>query len=353
MSKEKNKTRIIQHDLKFWKNLSVLLHSMNQSSTESEVVEIIGSFCKKTFLYDKATLFTRDYYNNRSLVIKWTDGYRGDFTAGEIFRAGKCLFGDVLKSNKPVIFNYAAQNKKRINIDVKNDPGFLGFFGIPIRWKNSVFGALVFETNYSPSEDGENIENLGFVQKNIGAAFHRMKEYHILHDRSVKDGLTKLYNRRAFDEAVTRELARSARYKSTMCLLMIDIDCFKNVNDNYGHLFGDFVLQRTAELLQKNVRKIDHLARYGGEEFTVIVVNATKKLSFSTAERLRSAIEQEDFEKDDISINLKISIGIAEYPTDGKDVEKIISRADIALYDAKKAGGNLVKHFKKERSTDS
>ncbi len=325
---------------------------MNQSSTESEVVEIIGLFCKKTFLYDKATLFMRDIYNPKSLVIKWTDGYRDDFTAGEIFRAGKCLFGDVLKSNKPVIFNYSEQSKKRINMDIKKTPEFTGLFGVPIRWKNSIFGALVFETSCSLSEDDENIEKLEFVQKNIGAAFHRMKEYHILHDRSVKDGLTKLYNRRAFDEAIARELARTIRYKSTMCLLMIDIDRFKSVNDNYGHLFGDFVLQRISELLQKNVRKIDHLARYGGEEFTVIVVNATKKLAFSTAERLRFAIEQENFEKDGVSINLKISIGIAEYPADGEEVETIISSADTALYDAKKAGGNLVKHFDKERSNN-
>jgi diguanylate cyclase (GGDEF)-like protein len=159
------------------------------------------------------------------------------------------------------------------------------------------------------------------------------------------DGLTQVFNHRYFHQTLDAELERSKRGGRSLPLLMIDIDDFKKVNDNYGHQAGDCVLRKLAHLLTTLMRLTDHVARYGGEEFTVILTETDRQGALVAAERIRRATEQAKFLPDglDKEIHITVSVGVASYPEDAEDGKSLISKADQALYSAKAAGKNKVR----------
>jgi diguanylate cyclase len=145
------------------------------------------------------------------------------------------------------------------------------------------------------------------------------------------DALTGLSNRRAFDEALTTMLAMKRRYKSTFSVAIFDIDYFKKVNDELGHLHGDKVLKKVAELLEQCVRETDIVARYGGEEFIVIMPETEMEGARILARRIRRTIEAES----DVTVSGGLATALS-----GDDERTLIARADEALYAAKAAGRN-------------
>lgn len=159
---------------------------------------------------------------------------------------------------------------------------------------------------------------------------------------AVTDGLTGLFNYRAFQNQIHYEIVRSKRFNLPFSLLMIDIDHFKKYNDSFGHPKGDKILKIFAELLTVNLREVDTIARYGGEEFAIILPGTTKKASGIVAEKLRKLVEEYNFPlKDKLpQKKLTISIGIASFPDDVENEEQLILYADKALYKAKNKGRN-------------
>ncbi len=164
-----------------------------------------------------------------------------------------------------------------------------------------------------------------------------------LKNQAMHDGMTGLLNYKFFKKRLAEEIERSNRYKNSITLLFLDLDKFKRINDTYGHLFGDFVLKETCKIIEQNVRNIDIVSRYGGEEFCVLLVNAKKDDCFNTADRIRSQIEDHKYTDGKISEKMTISIGMAEYPKDSKDLDGFIKYADDAMYQAKKTGRNCIR----------
>jgi len=162
---------------------------------------------------------------------------------------------------------------------------------------------------------------------------------------SITDGLTKLYNFRFFQDALKREFSRSRRQKTPLALALLDIDHFKNFNDDYGHQQGDIVLQELARTLRVNVRNLDVVARYGGEEFAVIMPDASLEIALRVAERLRAAVESLPVEGPTGPLQVTMSLGVAAMP-DAKigAPSGLIAAADQALYRAKELGRNRVAH---------
>ncbi|MDA3958407.1 GGDEF domain-containing protein [Oceanispirochaeta sp.] len=154
------------------------------------------------------------------------------------------------------------------------------------------------------------------------------------------DRLTLLYNRRYFDDVLSREVERARRYKQPLCLLMLDIDLFKKVNDVHGHPKGDQVLTEIASIISDNIRMIDIAARYGGEEMVVILPETDLDSALTAAEKLRSAIEKESTLRTGLDITM--SIGAAAFIPSENAVQDLIARADAALYRAKEKGRNRV-----------
>jgi diguanylate cyclase (GGDEF)-like protein len=161
---------------------------------------------------------------------------------------------------------------------------------------------------------------------------------------AITDPLTDLFNYRYFMQQLNREISRDKRHQSVFSLIMIDIDYFKNYNDNYGHQAGDLILQRIAKQMTKNTRESDIICRYGGEEFTIICPELNKDGAHSMAEKLRQIIQKTNFahKKKVPNAHLTISAGVASFPDDGDTGYDIIRKADQALYKAKKRGRNKV-----------
>jgi two-component system cell cycle response regulator len=160
---------------------------------------------------------------------------------------------------------------------------------------------------------------------------------------STKDELTGLYNRRYFMEFAEREVAGTARYGQNLSLLMLDLDCFKQINDSHGHQAGDAVLKQTARVLKESIRQYDVACRYGGEEFAVIMPNTRLEDARSFCERLRKAIENAPVDYDSTEIRFTVSIGLAQFsPEIDKSTGQLIKRADEGLYAAKRQGRNQV-----------
>ncbi len=153
---------------------------------------------------------------------------------------------------------------------------------------------------------------------------------------SLTDDLTGLYNHRNFFKTLESELTRLRRQKTSLSLLMFDLDNFKKYNDAYGHLEGDRVLKKIGEIIKHSIRhNVDSGYRYGGDEFAALLIGASLEQALTIAERIRSTIETAGFE------DITVSIGLAEY-RDGFDLERFVKSADDAMYAAKHSGGNRV-----------
>jgi diguanylate cyclase (GGDEF)-like protein len=167
-----------------------------------------------------------------------------------------------------------------------------------------------------------------------------------LEELSATDGLTGLYNYRYLMKSLESEYKRAARYNRTMSILMIDIDYFKELNDTFGHLAGDFVIKKIALLFKDNVRSTDIVARYGGDEIAIVLPETNKKEALEVAKKLKQEIQGDAFSWRGRSIEVRISIGIASAPSKGiENPEDLLNAADRALYLAKNAGKNAVIAF--------
>jgi diguanylate cyclase (GGDEF)-like protein len=175
------------------------------------------------------------------------------------------------------------------------------------------------------------------------AQISQQQAEHRLEKMAITDGLTTLYNRIYFNDTLENELQRSLRYKTPLCLLMLDIDFFKSINDTYGHQAGDACLVALATLLKRFSRKVDSCARYGGEEFIIILPQTPFVNAMGLAERLRQEVEKLKVQYDDQTIQYTVSIGLSSLSQTGeKTAEDLLKAADSALYVAKENGRNRV-----------
>lgn len=158
---------------------------------------------------------------------------------------------------------------------------------------------------------------------------------------SVTDPLTKINNRRGFFEKAERQISQAKRYRHPLSLVMADIDKFKSVNDNYGHIVGDQVLAELASRISKMLRAVDIFARYGGDEFVILLPETTASNTFFIAERIRVAV-LEPFLLGGRSLFVPLSMGVVELNEKTNDLEGLLKWADRAMFKAKSRGGNFI-----------
>ncbi len=163
------------------------------------------------------------------------------------------------------------------------------------------------------------------------------------------DKLTGLYNRHFFDDSLQREINRAKRYKTDLSILFLDLDDFKQVNDTFGHLAGDYLLENIAEIIRTQIRSEDIAARYGGEEIIIILPETGKIQGLILSERIRKKIEEANFVFEDKKIIMTISGGLASLPIDTTNGADLVKYADTAMYKAKAAGKNNVIAFSENK----
>ena len=213
----------------------------------------------------------------------------------------------------------------------------MDLYTFPLQWEGKKMGNL--QVQGLALEDQEKVMILGHQ---FALALRRVKLYQEIEKLAITDSLTGLHTRRYFLKRLEEEMARSRLRKLKLSILMIDVDHFKNINDEHGHLTGDQVLCEMGKIIGQNIREIDIAGRYGGEEFAVVLPDTNQEGVEFAAQRIRTAVEKATILVFDASLKTTLSIGMATFPQDGKTESELVDRADWALYRAKKMGRNRV-----------
>ncbi len=255
---------------------------------------------------------------------------RGDIPAG----AG--LTRRAVDSGRPVVENDVTSVKGYV-------PGYVetkSEMCLPLISLGETIGVLALESARAGAFTANDVQPLESVADICAAAIQNARYFDRIRHMAYVDGLTGIFNRRYFEMRITEEMERARRYENALALIMVDIDHFKRLNDEFGHLLGDEVLRQVSTLFDQNLRKSDIVSRYGGEEFVVLMPQTTVEHAASAAEKLRKTVEAHSFPG--VARPVTISMGVASFPVDGDSRDALVAAADRALYIAKQAGRNRV-----------
>lgn len=223
----------------------------------------------------------------------------------------------------------------------KNDEG--SALCVPMMAHGETTGVLYLSSSDPDYLDEYRVEMIRTVTEQISLALANLSLQETLRSQSIRDSLTKLFNRRYMEVTLTREFSRARREKRPVSVMMIDIDHFKRFNDSHGHEAGDLVLSEMGKLLARLSRTEDIACRYGGEEFLVVLPGAGLEDAQKRAELIRSEAQKIALQHNRETLApITLSIGLAAYPQNAEQSEDVVAAADTALYAAKKEGRNRV-----------
>lgn len=250
--------------------------------------------------------------------------------------AGGGLWGRALATGKTVIEN-----------DVNACSDYVGFYVetasrmcIPLVSFGQTLGVLVLDSDHREAFNANDTQPLESVADICATAIQNAHYVERVRQLAYLDGLTGIFNRRFFELRIEEEIERARRFSAGMAVIMIDIDQFKRLNDEFGHLLGDEVLRQVSSIFHQQVRKIDIVCRYGGEEFAILLSQTDPRHALSVAEKLRRVVETWQFPG--VPRPVTISAGAASLPDHGNTRDELVKAADAGLYAAKQAGRNRV-----------
>jgi diguanylate cyclase (GGDEF)-like protein/PAS domain S-box-containing protein len=348
-----------------------LLEEAEKRATEAETLRFASAMIAGTLEQDKAIERILEELNRvvpydsasvllnrgREMEIVGVRGFRNqDQVLGLRFDLEKDTPNNIVyETHKPYILENAPEKYPVF----RNFPydHIHGWMGIPLLVHDKLIGMLSLDST-KPNQFTQNHARLASAfAGQVAIALENARLFEETRRLAITDSLTNLFNRRHFMELARREFDRCNRYKTPLSIIMLDLDRFKIVNDTFGHLTGDQVLQTVANLCKENLRSIDIMGRYGGEEFVILLPETplsrptdsfvdTDKLdplpAQIVAERLRETFEREVLVINGNTILITISLGIAEYSIGDISIENVINHADQALLRAKQEGRNRV-----------
>ncbi len=310
---------------------------LKQTTAVLEVKELLEKVCSliqeafqvshvSVLLREEDDLVLRAHYGN--LTPRILEGGRLTAVAG--------IWGRALSAGKTVIEH-----------NVHSLPDYVGLYAetgsrmcIPLVSFGQTLGVLLLdsaETGTFQSGDTQSLESVADICATAIQNAHYVERVKQL---AYLDGLTGIFNRRFFELRISEEIERARRFDTGMAVIMVDIDNFKRLNDEFGHLLGDEVLRQVSSIFHQQLRKIDVVCRYGGEEFAMLLSQTNSQHALSVAEKLRRLVETWQFPG--VPRRVTISAGAASYPEDGTTRDELVKAADAGLYAAKQAGRNLV-----------
>jgi diguanylate cyclase (GGDEF)-like protein/PAS domain S-box-containing protein len=275
--------------------------------------------------------------NNKTLTIAASRGYKGQVAEKFSLNLKDSFFYRVTGGNtdRTVIINNI---ESLIDITV---PGILenvegtsvkSSLSAPIIVRGKLYGLLNIDSGDNFVFTEEDITIMEYLRRQAAEAI----EKHILYEKTILfsryDQLTEVFNRRHFEENLIKQLKRAERYKQKFCLILFDLNKFKAINDEYGHLMGDKVLKNFASILKDQSRETDIIGRFGGDEFIALVLDCEKDLIKRQMEKISKLCTVQAFSNEDESIKYGFSFGVSNYPEDGCDFNSLIKVADENMY---------------------
>jgi diguanylate cyclase (GGDEF)-like protein/putative nucleotidyltransferase with HDIG domain len=273
-------------------------------------------------------------YSTKEIVIQAEAGRRKGAVGRRLELDGN-LAGRVARTGQMEVVTYGSP-------DLPGEPimeGSVAGIALPIVYADQLHGVLYIETDQNTDFSQEETLFLGTLADLISGALHNALTFQKAQEQAITDGLTGLKTHRFFMEALSGEWKRSTRAGRSFSLVLMDLDRFKFVNDFYGHLDGDLVLQRVAHILDQNCRRSDVVARYGGDEFVILMPETDAEQSHQIATKLRSWVCADPVLREK---NVTSSFGIATFPLNGSTPQELIQVADSSMYLSKHQGGNAV-----------
>ncbi|MBV9574271.1 MAG: sensor domain-containing diguanylate cyclase [Acidobacteriales bacterium] len=308
-----------------------------QTTAVLDLKELLSKVCsliQKAFKVSHVAVLLRD---EEDLMLR---AQFGDLvprlSEGGRLPAGKGLWGEALSSGKLMIQNH-------VNTTPDLDGLYLGTGSrmcIPLVSFGQTLGVLVLENAEAGSFNRADKQPLESVADICATAIQNAHYVDRVKQLAYLDGLTGIFNRRFFELRMAEEIERARRFGAGMAVIMVDIDQFKRLNDEFGHLLGDEVLRQFSSIFHQQLRKIDVVCRYGGEEFAILLSQTNHHHAVNVAEKLRRLVETWQFPG--VPRPVTISAGAASYPEHGTTRDELVKAADRGLYAAKQAGRNRI-----------
>ena len=330
-----NKNSSLIHDL---------FKTFDPESDSDEFFKSVKNTCRSIFKYDKLTISLKSIESDELNVIV-TDGFDEDIEKGFSYNPRNSIISlSFIDNNTINLADWKSQFPEMHRFDnaLENSDYFSTVLSSPLRSSGKSIGNITLERIDQKSFTSVDQNMLELFSENVSKILKWMDIHHQLNRSASRDGLTGLLNHKTFLNRFAKEIDRSSRFGEQLGLIFFDIDKFKNVNDTYGHLYGDYVLEEVSRIISKNVRSIDIVGRYGGEEFSVLLVNTDINECKPLAEKIVKKIANKTYLKDGIAVNLTISAGMSGFPLHSDNIESLIAKADKAMYSTKRNGGNGV-----------
>jgi len=284
--------------------------------------------------YDHIGIGSLDYAT-REIVIQAEAGARRG-TLGQRIPLGTGLVGHVARNGHMAVFRAGSSTDSAWKPLL---PDSVAAIALPVFYAEQLHGILYVESSAQADFSEEETLLLRTLADLIAGALHNALSFQKAQEQAITDGLTGVKTHRFFMEALSSEWKRSTRAGRSFALVLMDLDRFKFVNDFYGHLEGDLVLQRVGQILETNCRRSDVVARYGGDEFVILMPETTMEHARQLASKLRGWVSADPLLREK---NISASFGIACYPLHGSSPQELIQVADASMYLSKHQGGNAV-----------
>ena len=297
-----------------------------------EMLARIAAEVENHLPYDHIGIAILDY-SAKDLVVRAEAGTRRD-AIGRRIQLGEGLVGQVARSGQMATVYEVNSSTPRTVL-----PGSVASLALPITYGEQFLGVLYVESTETCQFPDHEVLLLRTLADLFAGALHNALTFQKAQEQAITDGLTGVKTHRFLMEALSSEWKRSTRANRPFALVLMDLDRFKFVNDFYGHLEGDVVLQRVGHILEQNCRRSDVVARYGGDEFVILMPETGVEQARQLASKLRGWIASDPLLRDK---NITASFGIAAFPIHGSTPQELIQVADSSMYLSKHQGGNSV-----------